>query len=157
MRITRYTDYSLRVLLFVALKDKQISTIGEIADAYGISKNHLRKVVHELSVKGYLMASRGKNGGMYLKGRPEDINIGALVRDLEPDLEIVECFGESQSCVLTPACDLKKAFHNALQAFFECLEKYTLADLLPAENRPQMIRLLGMPSIVSSGIDIRSA
>lgn len=150
MRITRYTDYSLRVLLFVALKDKQISTIGEIADAYGISKNHLRKVVHELSVKGYLAASRGKYGGMYLKGKPEDINIGALVRDLEQDLEIVECFGDGKSCVLTPACDLKHAFHQALQAFFACLDRYTLADLLPTTNRPQMVRLLGMVPLASS-------
>lgn len=150
MRITRYTDYSLRVLLFVALKDKQISTIGEIADAYGISKNHLRKVVHELSVKGYLAASRGKYGGMYLKGKPEDINIGALVRDLEQDLEIVECFGDGKSCVLTPACDLKHAFHQALQAFFACLDRYTLADLLPTTNRSQMVRLLGMVPLASS-------
>jgi Rrf2 family nitric oxide-sensitive transcriptional repressor len=153
VRITRYTDYSLRVLLFVALKDKQISTIGEIADAYGISKNHLRKVVHELSVKGYLLASRGKNGGMYLKGAPEDINIGAVVRDLEQDLEIVECFGDATGCVLTPACELKKAFGNALQAFFSCLDGYTLADLLPGKNRPQILRLLGMDPVNSVTID----
>lgn len=144
VRITRYTDYSLRVLLFVALKDTQISTIGEIADAYSISKNHLRKVVHELSLKGYLTASRGKNGGMYLKGRPEDINVGVLVRDLEADLELVECFGDDNNCVLTPVCELKNAFHHALQAFFDCLEKYTLADLLPSNNQPEMIRLLDL-------------
>lgn len=155
MRITRYTDYSLRVLLFVALKDKHISTIGEIADAYDISKNHLRKVVHELSSKGYLRASRGKNGGMYLNGAPEDINIGALVRDLEQDLEIVECFGEENGCILTPACELKKAFAQALNAFFACLDGYTLADLLPPQNRPKMIRLLGM-EFVDTPKDVRS-
>lgn len=156
MRITRYTDYSLRVLLFVALKGEQISTIGEIADAYGISKNHLRKVVHELSSKGYLAASRGKNGGMYLKRRPEEINIGALVRDLEQDLAIVECFSADNGCVLTPVCDLKKVFHQALQAFFACLEKYTLADLVQDRNRPQMIRLLGMEPIAAPSKNIRS-
>jgi Rrf2 family nitric oxide-sensitive transcriptional repressor len=150
VRITLYTDYSLRVLLFVALKGDQISTIGEIAEAYGISKNHLRKVVHELSTKGYLAASRGKNGGMYLKRDPAQINIGALVRDLEQDLKIVECFAGEGNCVLTPACELKKVFARALQAFFECLDKYTLADLLPAENRPQMIRLLGMEPLHSA-------
>lgn len=142
MRITLYTDYSLRVLLFVALKGKEISTIGEIAEAYGISKNHLRKVVHELSSKGYLAASRGKNGGMYLNRDPAEINIGALVKDLEEDFDLVECFRSGENCVLTPSCQLKMAFHHALQSFFSCLDQYTLADLLAPQDRPQMIRLL---------------
>lgn len=145
MRITRYTDYSLRVLLYVALKGKEISTIGEIADAYGISKNHLRKVVHELSSKGYLLANRGKNGGMYLHRPPKTINIGKLVRELEQDLELVECFGSASACALTPVCELKHVFSRALESFFSSLEGYTLEDLLANNNRPQMIRLLGIP------------
>lgn len=152
MRITRYTDYSLRVLIFIALKDTQISTIGEIADAYDISKNHLRKVVHELSVKGYLIATRGKNGGMYLNGKPEDISVGKLVRDLGQDLEIVECFADGRNCLLTPVCNLKHAFHHALQAFFSCLDQYTLADLLLTQNQPEMIRLLGITPLTVAGV-----
>lgn len=144
MRITRYTDYSLRVLLFVALKGEEISTIGEIADAYDISKNHLRKVVHELSTKGYLQATRGKNGGMRLKRKPEDINIGKLVRETEQDLSLVECFGPNSACVVTPACELKIVLAKALEAFFSCLDNYTLADLLPKRQQKELIRLLGI-------------
>ncbi|HOY24263.1 MAG TPA: Rrf2 family transcriptional regulator, partial [Cellvibrio sp.] len=83
MYITRYTDYSLRVLMYVALKGDEISTIGEIADSYGISKNHLMKVVQQLNAKGYLIALRGKNGGLRLNGPAANINIGNLVRDTE--------------------------------------------------------------------------
>lgn len=143
MRITRYTDYSLRVLIFVALKRDEISTIGEIADAYQISKNHLRKVVHELSCKGYIHASRGKNGGMRLNRPAQQINIGELVRQTEQDLALVECFGQESTCVLTPACELKHVLNQALEAFFACLDKYTLADLLPQEQQDNLIRLLG--------------
>lgn len=149
MRITRYTDYSLRVLIFVALKKDELSTIREIADAYGISKNHLMKVVQALNTKGYLLATRGKNGGLRLNKRPEDINIGALVRDVEQDLELVECFG-GDACVITPACELKRILAKALDAFFETLDQYTLADLLPRANQRELIRLLGMADVVDA-------
>ncbi len=150
MRITRYTDYSLRVLLYVALKGDALSTIGEIASAYDISKNHLMKVVQELAAKGYLLAIRGKNGGMRLNRAPEDINIGTLVRDTEQDLELVECFGSASSCVITPVCELKQVLHKALNAFFTTLDNYTLADLLPRANRPEMVRLLGMTEFIDA-------
>lgn len=150
MRITRYTDYSLRVLLYVALKGETLSTIGEIAAAYDISKNHLMKVVQELAAKGYLQAIRGKNGGMRLNRAPEEINMGTLVRATEQDLELVECFGSASRCVITPACELKRVLSLALNAFFETLDKYTLADLLPEANRPEMIRLLGMTEFVNA-------
>ena len=144
MYITRYTDYSLRVLMYVALKGENISTIGEIADSYAISKNHLMKVVQELSAKGYLIATRGKNGGLHLNGQPAAINIGKLVRDTEQDLALVECFSDINGCSITPACQLKTVFAEALEAFFKVLDQYTLADLLPTKNRPELIKLLGI-------------
>lgn len=144
MRVTRYTDYSLRVLMYVALKGDELSTIAEIAEAYNISKNHLMKVVNQLANKGYLHAVRGKNGGMRLGYAPEKINIGKLVRDTEQDLELVECFGKNNECVITPACELKHVLAQALEAFFSSLDSYTLADLLPQKYQKKMIRLLDL-------------
>ena len=142
MHITRYTDYSLRVLMYVALKGDEISTIGEIADSYGISKNHLMKVVQQLNAKGYLIALRGKNGGLRLNGPAVNINIGNLVRDTEEDFALVECFSGNNSCSITPACHLKSVFKEALEAFFKALDQYTLADLLPKQKQPALIKLL---------------
>jgi Rrf2 family nitric oxide-sensitive transcriptional repressor len=104
------------------------------------------KVVQELNNKGYLTALRGKNGGLRLNGRPEDINIGALVRDTERDIALVECLGEKNRCVITPACQLKFVLAEALEAFFKTLDKYTLADLLPLQRQPEIIRLLHFPA-----------
>lgn len=142
MRITRYTDYSLRVLMYLAHKGEAQSTIAEIATSYDISKNHLMKVVQELNSKGYLVATRGKNGGLRLKGKPEDINVGALIRDTEQDLELVECFGDSNHCVITPVCVLRQVLAEALEAFFLALDQYTLADLLPDNKAAEMVQLL---------------
>lgn len=150
MRITRYTDYSLRVLMYVALKGDTLSTIAEIAAAYGISKNHLMKVVQELAAKGYLQAIRGKNGGMRLSRAPEEINVGTLVRDTEQDLELVECFGNRSTCVITPACELKRVLAKALNAFFSTLDHYTLADLLPEASHPDLIQLLGIAEFTNA-------
>ena len=142
MHITRYTDYSLRILMYVALKGDEISTIREIAESYDISKNHLMKVVQELNAKGYLIAVRGKNGGLRLNGRPEDINIGSLVRDTEQDLALVDCFIDSKNCTITPACHLKIVFAEALEAFFKVLDQYSLADLVPKHKQSALIKLL---------------
>lgn len=144
MRITRYTDYSLRVLMYVGLQGDRVSTIGEIAHSYGISKNHLMKVVQQLASDGYLIATRGKNGGLRLNGPPEAINIGKLVRHTEEDFALVECMGGSNGCVLTPACRLKHALHEALESFFAVLDRYTLADLLPPDRQPQLLQLLAV-------------
>jgi Rrf2 family nitric oxide-sensitive transcriptional repressor len=146
MHITRYTDYSLRTLIYVALKGEDISTIREIAECYGISKSHLMKVVQELNRKGYLQAVRGKNGGLRLNGQPEDINIGELVRDIEQDFALVECFS-GDGCRLSPACGLKAILNKALDAFFAALEAYTLADLLPESSRRELIRILDIDGI----------
>lgn len=146
MRITRYTDYALRVLMYLAQKGETLSTIAEIAASYDISKNHLMKVVQELNSKGYLIATRGKNGGLRLAGKPEDINVGTLIRDTEQDLDLVECFGNNNHCIITPVCQLRLALAEALDAFFSKLDEYTLADLLPQEKAADMVQLLRIVS-----------
>ncbi|MDX1755365.1 MAG: Rrf2 family transcriptional regulator [Marinobacter sp.] len=142
MHITRYTDYSLRVLIYLALQKDQLVTIQEISDSYQISKNHLMKVVHQLNRKGYIETVRGKNGGMRLLMSPQDINIGVFVRETEQDLDLVECFSPGSQCAITPVCGLKGIFAEALQAFLTTLDKYTLADILPEKQKPQLVRLL---------------
>lgn len=146
MRVTRYTDYSLRVLMYVALKGDDLSTIGEIAEAYSISKNHLMKVVNQLANDGYIQAIRGKNGGMRLQRPANEINIGELVRNTEQELALVECFGAENTCVITPACKLKKILAISLEAFFSSLDQFTLNDLLPIKNQNNMINILGLTS-----------
>lgn len=142
MHITRYTDYSLRVLMYLAIQGESLATIQDIADSYDISKNHLMKVVHQLNRMGYIATTRGKNGGMRLRLSPAEINIGVLVRETEQDLNLVECFSPDNRCAITPVCGLKGVLSEALNAFFETLDGYTLADLLPSRNEPQLIRLL---------------
>lgn len=144
MRLTTYTDYSLRVLVYLALKGDEKATISEIAQSYDISKNHLMKVVQELSQKQYITAMRGKNGGLYLKMPPEQINIGLLIKDLERDLALVECFGPDNRCKITPECGLKEMLADALNAFFACLETYTLADLLPTNRKKGLSKILNI-------------
>jgi len=141
MRLTRYTDYALRVLIYLGTKDGELSTIQEIADRYGISKNHLMKVVHDLQLKGYVETLRGKNGGLRLRRTPAEINIGAVVRDTEPDTALAECFSAENGCVITPSCELKHVLFKALQAFFAVLDSCTLADLLQGRE-PELRRLL---------------
>lgn len=142
MHITRYTDYSLRVLIYLAVQGDELATIQEIADSYDISKNHLMKVVHQLNKKGYIETVRGKKGGMRLQMAPADINVGILVRETEQDLNIVECFSSKSACRITPVCGLKSMLGEALTAFLETLDKYTLADVIQDQHRPQLLRLL---------------
>ncbi|MBB5320098.1 RrF2 family transcriptional regulator [Marinobacter oulmenensis] len=142
MHITRYTDYSLRVLIYLAAEGDRLATIQEIADSYDISKNHLMKVVHQLNKKGYIETIRGKKGGMRLNMKPADINIGILIRETEQDLSIVECFSGKNGCRITPVCGLKSMFGEALKAFLDVLDQYTLADVIQSQHRPQLMRLL---------------
>ena len=142
MHITRYTDYSLRVLVYLAVQGEELATIQQIADSYEISKNHLMKVVHQLNKKGYIETVRGKKGGMRLQMAPGDINVGTLVRETEQDLSVVECFASGDACRITPVCGLKSMFGEALAAFLEVLDRYTLADIIHDQHRPQLLRLL---------------
>ena len=140
MHLTMHTDYALRVLLYVRLREDGKSTIQEIADAYGISKNHLMKVVQRLAGLGYVNASRGRGGGLLLAKPPEEINLGRLVAQMEPHLDLVECFDrEKNTCPIVPACDLKGILTEARDAFLETLLGYTLADL---GTRPEHLRKL---------------
>lgn len=148
MRITRYTDYSVRVLIYLGVKnDGALATIQEIADSYGISKNHLMKVVHDLQLRGYIDTIRGKHGGLRLRLPPEQINIGRVIRETEEDKALVECFGADNGCVITPFCDLKHVLARAQEAFFQVLDGYTLADMLEDEHRPGLARTLGINGI----------
>ncbi|MEZ5491005.1 MAG: Rrf2 family transcriptional regulator [Gammaproteobacteria bacterium] len=144
MRLTTFTDYSLRVLIYLALKGEENTTIAEISEVYGISKNHLMKVVQELSQKGYLVASRGKNGGLRLSTDPAQINIGQLVRSMESDLALTECLGRNNHCVLTPACALQTMLTEALDAFFVVLDGYNLADIVKGRRRERLVDLLNI-------------
>lgn len=142
MQITRYTDYSLRVLIYLGLKENEQVTIQEIADAYQISKNHLMKIVQELNLQGYVLAVRGKNGGLKLNQPPKDINVGKLVRLMEQDTKLVECFSQKNTCVITPHCQLKRIFSGALESFYLYLESYTLADLLGKKENEGLSEIL---------------
>lgn len=141
MHLTRFTDYSLRVLMYLAVKGEQRSTIAEIAERFDISRNHLMKVVQDLNHHGYITSIRGKNGGLLLKRDPASISLGGLVRITERDLTLVECFGEDNECIITPACRLKPILAEALNAFLDVLDHYTLADLL-GSRRAGLIRLM---------------
>jgi Rrf2 family nitric oxide-sensitive transcriptional repressor len=131
VRLTVYTDFSFRVLMFLALKGDGLATIAEIAKAYGISKNHLMKVAHQLGVAGYVETVRGKGGGLRLARRPQDIVIGEVVRRTEPDMALVPCFApDDASCVIIPSCALRGALSKARDAFLSALDEHTLADLV---------------------------
>ncbi len=119
MNITRFTDYALRVLIYLGVNQQETVTIKQVADSYNISKNHLMKVVQELSLQGFVEATRGKNGGIKLNHPPELINIGNLVRVFEQNSTLIECFGSNNQCVITPACQLKQMFAGALEHFFQ--------------------------------------
>lgn len=127
MQLTRYTDYALRILLHVGAREAdELSSIAEIADAYGISKNHLMKVVQHLGQGGFLETIRGRGGGLRL-GRPAaSITVGAIVRHTEQGFDLVDCAG----CVVAPACTLPRILGEATQAFLGVLDRYTLADIL---------------------------
>ena len=138
MRLTRHTDYAVRMLMFLALRDGQLGTIREIASAYSISRNHLMKVAHELQRNGYLETIRGKGGGLRLALSPERIMLGDLVRTMEPDLKMAECFGCDNQCVITPSCQLKFVLDEALGAFLGVLDSYSLEDV--TSPRAQKLR-----------------
>lgn len=129
MRLTSHTDYAVRMLIFLALREGQLGTIREVASAYGISRNHLMKVAHELQGHGYLQTIRGKGGGLRLALPPEQIRLGELVRTMEPDLKMAECFGCDNQCVITPSCQLKFVLDEALRNFLKVLDAYSLDDV----------------------------
>jgi len=139
MRLTVQSDYSLRVLIFVASKQAELSTIPEIASAYGISRAHLMKVVHQLGKLGYLETVRGRGGGFRLAKPASDISIGAVVKATEETLALVPCLAHSTpeaGCRIDGACRLKGMLSEALNAFFQVLDRYTLADIVSGRAAP---------------------
>lgn len=132
MQLTQYTDYSLRVLIYLSQKKQgELATITEIAEFYGISRNHLVKVVHNLATYGFIQTMRGKNGGMCLARPADEIGIGEVVRQTEPNFDIAECFNkENNSCVIEPMCALKSILGDARTSFIQTLDRYTIANAL---------------------------
>jgi Rrf2 family nitric oxide-sensitive transcriptional repressor len=139
MRLTRYTDYALRVLLYLGARPERVCSISEIARAYGASQNHLMKVVNDLVRAGYLTSVRGRNGGVRLARPATEINVGEVVRHTEEGFDLVDC----GNCVIAPACGLTGALHQALAAFMAVLDSHTLEDLLV--KRVDLVSLFDRP------------
>ncbi len=141
MHLTRFTDYSLRVLMYAAARADRRVTIGEVAQAFTISRSHLTKVVHFLGREGLLRNLRGRGGGFELARPAEHINVGAVVRAADVHESLVECFDREQSlCAITPICRLRPLLAAALEAFYSVLDQYTLADI--TRNRAQLREVL---------------
>ncbi len=148
MHLTAYTDYSLRVLIYLGLQEHRLATIGEISAAYGISENHLMKITHNLGKLGYIDTTRGRAGGIKLAGKPKEVNLGQLVRQIEPDFAIVECFDPQRrdECAISPACRLQLVLGKAVQGFLEVLDQHTLADLVQNPTRLKTLLRIETPA-----------
>jgi Rrf2 family nitric oxide-sensitive transcriptional repressor len=154
MRLTAFSDYALRVLMYAAAADDCLVTVGETAKAYGISRTHLMKVVNALTRAGYIKGVRGRSGGFALAKPPESISLGAVVRATESDFALVECFSPGSQCIITNCCRLPQVLNEALNAFIATLDRYTLADLmLPRHDfaAPEL------PITTTRGPDLRPA
>jgi len=136
MRLKTYTDYSLRLLIYVTLMGDALATIKDVSEAYEISKNHLMKVAYQLGQRGFLETVRGRKGGLRLARPPNRIIIGAVVRVMEDDMALVECFSPgSNACVITGPCSLRGILSEALDAYLKVLDRYTLADLVASRSK----------------------
>ncbi|GEN53140.1 Rrf2 family transcriptional regulator [Halobacillus faecis] len=144
MRLKKYTDYALRVLIFTASKrEGELANKKEISEVFHISENHLGKIIHELNKLELIETLRGRSGGIRLAREPADINIGSVIRAMEDDFHLLECFDcATNYCVITPACQLKGVLHEALCAFLNVLDQYTLEDLLT--NKQELRELMGL-------------
>lgn len=141
MQLTVQTDYAIRILLYTQKHNERLVNITEISDFYQISRHHVAKVVASLTQRGYLQGVRGKGGGLRLAQAPQEINLGVLVAAFEP-LEIVECFGSKNTCVIAPQCKLKKVLYEAKQAFLDVLKTYTLKDIQLNKNDKNYFTLI---------------
>jgi Rrf2 family transcriptional regulator, nitric oxide-sensitive transcriptional repressor len=142
MRLTTMTDYAMRLLMYVAHRPDRLCTIAEVAEAYGISEAHLMKITHQLGQAGFIETVRGKGGGMRLAAPPHQINLGAVVRRMETDLNLVECFTNGDNrCTLTGHCRLAGVLDEALAAFMARLDRVTLADLAPTTPARPRVRI----------------
>jgi Rrf2 family nitric oxide-sensitive transcriptional repressor len=136
VRLTIYTDYALRLLMYLAVKQDGLATIGEVAASYGISRNHLMKVAHQLGVAGYVETVRGRSGGLRLAKPADEIGLGEVVRCTEQDMALVPCFHPvSAKCTIAPCCGLRGALGRAAAAFVAVLDEYSLGDLVKPRAR----------------------
>lgn len=147
MRLTQHTDYAIRVLMFAASRHlregpETLSSIREVAEAYGISENHLMKVVHKLGQVGLLHTLRGRHGGLRLARDPALTRLGEVVRLVEEDMALVECFGEGSACPLNGGCHLAAALDQARADFLASLDRHTLADLVPRARAREILALV---------------
>jgi Rrf2 family nitric oxide-sensitive transcriptional repressor len=145
MRLTRYTDYSLRVLMYLGTHEDRLCSIGEIAEAHRVSRNHLMKVVNALAHSGYVDAVRGRSGGLRLGRPPVEIRIGELVRTTEEGLQLADC----PSCVIAPACRLKGVLAEGVAAMLQVFDGYTLADLLTPRRELRRLLTTAAPPVAS--------
>ena len=150
MRLTLWTDYALRTLIYVGANADRRSTIPEIAASFGISKTHLMKVVHRLGQQGHIETVRGKGGGIRLRRSADQIRVGTVVRQTEEDLAVMGCLAARGFCRIEGCCVLRRALGEATRAFLDVLDGYTLADLL--EPRARLARSLGFaPAMRADG------
>ncbi len=147
MRLTLHTDYALRVLMYVGLKQESLSTIPEIVDHFDISRGHVMKVVHQLGQLGYLETIRGKRGGIRLARKHSQINVGAVVRDMEEELGVLGCLQNNDGyCRIEDCCVLRSALRDATNAFLATLDRYTLADLTKPKALSRLLSLNETPA-----------
>jgi Rrf2 family nitric oxide-sensitive transcriptional repressor len=143
MELSRFSDYSLRVLIYAAARDGEKVTLSELAQAYRISHHHLVKIVHYLGKLGYLANRRGRSGGILLGRKAADIRVGDVIRKTETHFNLVECFNAAtDTCRISPTCRLKGVFQEACQAFLDVLDHYTIEDLV--KSRAPILRLLSL-------------
>jgi Rrf2 family transcriptional regulator, nitric oxide-sensitive transcriptional repressor len=150
MRLTRFTDYTLRMLIHVAAAPDGRSTIAQVARSFGISETHLVKVAHQLGKQGVLLTTRGRGGGLALALPAESINIADIVQGAEGPAVLAECFSKEGSCPLTGRCGLERAFAEATRAFYAVLGEYTLADLVSNRRVLETILRWDMPAFERS-------
>ena len=151
MRLTAYTDYTLRTLMYLAIRPEAPTTIAAIAATFGLSEAHLTKIVHHLAQAGEVATTRGRGGGLRLGKPATAINLGAVVRRTEPDMDLVACFAAPNACAIDGACVLSTALREALEAFLAVLDRYTLADLVAPRQRLMALLRLDTPAMGKSG------
>jgi Rrf2 family nitric oxide-sensitive transcriptional repressor len=147
MRLTSYTDYTLRTLMYLAVNADRQATIADIARTYRISETHLMKIVHQLGIAGDIETIRGRNGGLRLGKPAAGVNLGTVIRRTEVDMELVACFDGGTSCAISEACVLQAVLREALTAFLAVLDRYTLADLVAPRARLASLLGIGPPEV----------
>jgi len=149
MRLTQYTDYAMRTLIYLAAGGSRRHTIRDVADAYGISRHHLTKVVQHLHQHGFVDAARGKGGGLTLARPASEIRVGDVFRKMETSNALVECFEPGGECAIQGNCGLARALREALSAFVAALDGYTLEDVV--DNREQQLRTILRIPLIDAG------